>query len=175
MATIQWFIDKTHTQFFFKIRHMMISAVQGSFKSFEGTVTSEDDDWLTLKIELTIDPASIDSGAEGRDKHLKTKDFFDVETYKTIHFISTKVEKYNDDYKLYGDFTMHGVTHPIVLILEASSVIDDPFGNKRAGFMATGHLSRKSFGMDWNGNLPGGGLLLGDDILLNCELEIIHK
>ncbi len=176
MATIQWTIDASHTEISFKIKHMMISNVRGSFKKFDGVVTSEDDNPETAKIDLRIDAASVDTDNNERDTHLKSKDFFDADTYKDIHFVSTGLKKQDDsNYSLTGNLTIHGNTQPVTLQVEASEVVQDPFGNKRIGVSVDGKLSRKAFGLTWNGTMPSGNSIIGDDVVINCEMELIHK
>ena len=176
MATIQWTIDTSHTEIGFKIKHMMISNVRGSFKKFDGTVTTEDHNLETAKIDLTIDPASVDTDNGQRDTHLRSADFFDADNYKEIHFVSDALKKKTDEeYELTGQLTIHGNTQPITLQVEASPVVQDPFGNQRVGVTVEGKISRKAFGLVWNGTMPSGDSIIGDDVFINCEMELIHK
>lgn len=176
MAAIQWTIDTTHTEIGFKIKHMMVSNVRGMFTKYTGTVETDGSDFSLATVQLDVDVASVDTNNEQRDTHLRSKDFFEVETYKTMVFKSTKVEKVDDsNYKLMGDLTIKDNTHPITLDVEMGGMVNDPYGNTRAGFSVTGKLSRKAFGLTWNGTLPGGDSILADEIAINCEIEITHR
>jgi polyisoprenoid-binding protein YceI len=174
--TIKWSLDPTHTVVGFKIKHMMISFVRGSFGKYDGTVTTEGDDLMTTKVALTVDASSINTGQTDRDKHLRSSDFFDVDKYKDIVFVSTGVTKSdNEHYVLTGNLTIKDITRPITLQVDAMGPIDDPFGNVRYGFTISGSLSRGDFGLTWNGAMPGGNVMIGDEVFINCEAEIFRK
>ncbi|MGL5619392.1 MAG: YceI family protein [Tannerellaceae bacterium] len=176
MAAIQWTIDTSHTEIGFKIKHMMVSNVRGVFSKYTGTVETEGSDFSVAKVELDIDVASVDTNNDQRDTHLRSKDFFEVETYKNMVFKSTKVEKVDDsNFKLTGDLTIKNNTLPVTLDVEMGGIVNDPAGNTRAGFSVSGKLSRKAFGLSWNGTLPGGDSIVGDEITINCEIEITHR
>ncbi|MGL5705543.1 MAG: YceI family protein [Tannerellaceae bacterium] len=176
MAAIQWTIDTSHTEIGFKIKHMMVSNVRGVFSKYTGTVETEGSDFSVAKVELDIDVASVDTNNTQRDTHLRSKDFFEAETYKNMVFKSTKVEKVDDsNFKLTGDLTIKNNTLPVTLDVEMGGIVNDPYGNTRAGFSVSGKLSRKAFGLSWNGTLPGGDSIVGDEITINCEIEITHR
>lgn len=174
--TINWSIDPAHSTIGFKIKHMMISFVRGRFDKFNGTVTMSGDDLTTTKVDLSVETDSVNTEEPQRDKHLASADFFDSAVYPNLHFVSTKITKIDDEnYTLDGDLTIRGVTKPITLKVVALGPIKDPFGNMRYGFTITGSLSRKVFGVSWNGPMPGGNTMIGDEVLVNCEVEIYHK
>ena len=158
----------------FKIRHLF-SKVQGTFNEFEGTfdyVPGEPDAW---KVSATIQTASIDTAVEARDKHLRSKDFFEVETYPTITFTSTSVTDVTPSgAKLHGTMTLHGVEQPVVLDLAILGEGKDPWGNVRSGFTATTTINRKDFGLTWNEALETGQLLVGEEVEITLEIEGIE-
>ena len=168
-------IDKDHSTVAFKIRHLF-SNVQGTFNEFEGHfdyVPGHPEQW---KATATIQAASIDTRVEKRDQHLRSKDFFDVETYPTLTFQSTSVTDVTEtSATLHGTLTMHGVQQPVVLNLEIHGEGKDPWGNMRSGFAATTKLTRKDFGIVWNKAMETGQLLLGDEVEVLLDIEGIAK
>lgn len=176
MAVINWTIDQAHSEIGFRIKHMMISWVRGLFLKFDGTVTTDGDDWTTAKVELDIDASSINTNEQQRDAHLRSADFFEVEKFPNITYESTDVKKVDDHhYIAIGNLTIHGITKEVTMNVEASDVVKDPMGNYRAGFTITGTLSRKTFGLTWNGSMPGGNSIIADDIHVDCTFEATHK
>ena len=174
MATTTWTLEPSHSELQFKIRHLMISNVTGSFNKIEGNVETEGDDLSTAKVDLTIDVDSISTNNEQRDGHLKSPDFFDVATFPKIKFESTSFQKVSDEaYKLHGNLTMHGVTHPVSLDAEYGGTIKDPYGYTRAGFTIEGKLNRKDWGLSWNGATEAGGLVLGEDVKIHSNIEFV--
>ena len=168
-------IDADHSSVTFKIRHLF-SKTNGQFKQFEGTLDYEPGKPETWKAEAVIQAASIDTNVEPRDKHLRSADFFDVETYPTLAFKSTKVTDVTaEGAKLHGDLTMHGVTRPVVMDLAIHGVGKDPWGNTRAGFTATIKIDRKDFGLTWNKVVETGGVLVGDEVEITLEIEGLAK
>ena len=171
---VTYAIDPDHSAVTFKIRHLF-SNVTGTFNRFEGTIDYEPGKPETWKTQAVIQAASIDTRVEKRDNHLRSKAFFEVETYPTIHFTSTKVTDVTDkSAKLQGNLTIHGVTKPVVLDLKIHGVGNDPWGNTRAGFTATTTIDRKEFGITWNQPVVG-GVLLGDDVEITLEVEGLLK
>ncbi len=167
-------IDPDHSAVTFKIRHLF-SKVTGSFNQFEGTIEYEPGQPETWNTQAVIQAASIDTNVEKRDNHLRSKDFFDVETFPAIAFKSAKVDDAaGQSAKLHGDLTIHGVTKPVVLDLAIHGVGDDPWGNTRAGFTATVTINRNDFGIDWNQPVVG-GLMLGDEVEITLEVEGLLK
>lgn len=155
-AQTTWKVDKAHSKLGFSITHLMISEVEGQFNSFDATITSKGEDFADATVELTADISTIDTNNEGRDKHLRSADFFDVEKFSTLTFKSTSVKKVDDkNYKVTGDLTMHGVTKTITLDLTLIGTAAGRDGKKIAGFKATGTLNRIEYGVGKSG--PGAG------------------
>ena len=170
-------IDTGHSAVGFSVRHMMVSNVKGSFGKFTGTVDVDEKKFQKSTIDVTIDASSIDTNDEKRDAHLKNADFFDVEKYPTITFKSKSIKKRGKSrYDVLGDLTMHGVTKEVTLkIDELSGPVKGPWGNIRRGARATAQLNRKDFGITWNKNLDGGGLVVGEKIKIELEIELTQK
>ena len=175
VSAATYVIDADHSSVTFKIRHLF-SKTSGQFKQFEGTLDYEPGKPETWKAEAVIQAASIDTNVEPRDKHLRSADFFDVETYPTLTFKSTKVTDITaEKATLHGDLTMHGVTRPVVMDLAIHGVGKDPWGNTRAGFTATIKIDRKDFGLTWNKVVETGGVLVGDEVEITLEIEGLAK
>ncbi len=175
-ASATWEIDVAHSSIGFGIRHLMVSTVRGSFNTFNGTVTLDGDDPTTARIAVTIDPASVDTRESKRDEHLRSADFFDVAKYPAMTFTSTKVEKAGAGFTVTGDLTMHGVTREVVLAVDGPlATVKDPWGGQRAGLRATATLSRKDFGLTWNKALETGGVVVGDEVAIVIDLELMLK
>jgi polyisoprenoid-binding protein YceI len=172
-ATYQ--LDQAHTALSFKIKHL-ISWTQGTFNSFEGNFTYDPEKPEIWKVDVTMQTDSIDTRNDKRDQHLRSKDFFEVETYPTITFNSTGVSEVTEKgFKLSGVLNMHGVERPVVLDVESHGVGQDPWGNVRVGFTATGEINRKDFNINWNETLDTGGLLLGEEVKIILEVEGIQQ
>ncbi len=168
-------LDAEHTTVGFKIRHLF-SWVQGTFNEFEGTFNYEPEHPEMWDVEATIKTASIDTRVEQRDKHLKTADFFDVETYPTMTFKSLQVTDVTPETaKLHGLLSMHGVEKPVVLDLQIHGVGKDPWGNTRSGFTASTKINRKDFGLNWNKAVETGQLLVGEEVFITIEAEGLLK
>ncbi len=168
-------IDTSHSAVTFSIRHMMISTVRGSFGDFAGTFTYVKDKPAQWRVTAEIQTASIDTNDEKRDEHLRSADFFDVEKHPTMTFTSTKVEKAGERYKLHGELTLLGISKPVVLDLEITGEVTDPWGNPRVGFSARGKIDRKDWGMTWSRALDTGGLMVGDDVGIELEIQGIKE
>jgi polyisoprenoid-binding protein YceI len=165
-------IDRAHSGVGFKVKHLMVSNVRGTFDDFAGTVVYDPADPQSWQVVATIQATSIDTGDPKRDDHLRTADFFDVATHPTLIFKSTGVTANKDGtFLLAGDLTMHGVTKPVTLTLEVNGTIKDPWGNTKAGFTATGKLNRADFGLTWNKALETGGVVVGDEVTLMLDVE----
>jgi len=165
-----WLIDQSHSSVEFVVRHMMVSKVKGRFAEFSGTITVAEDP-AQSKVEATIATASIDTRDEKRDEHLRGADFFDSDTNKEITFVSTGVVANGDSYTLNGDLTLKGVTRPVSLDLSFNGIGTNPWGAEVAGFEASTEISRKDFGLEWNVALETGGVLVGDKITINLDIE----
>ncbi len=172
MATTNWVIDPMHSEIHFKVRHLVISTVTGTFKKFSGTAVTEGEGFENAAIEFTLDVDSIDTNQEQRDGHLKSADFFDAATFPEIKFVSTSFTKDGDDYKLVGNLTMKGVTKPVELNAEFGGSAKDAWGNTKYGFEVSGKINRKEFGLTYNALTETGGLALGEDIKFTANIQV---
>ena len=170
-------IDSAHSSANFKVRHLMISNVRGQFKKVTGTVEFDPKNLAASKVEARIDANSIDTREEARDKHLKSPDFFDVAKYSELTFKSKKFAAAGPGkYKVTGDLTIHGVTREVVLDLtEVTPETKGMQGETRVGGQASTKVNRKDFGLNWNKNLDGGGVVVGDDVEITLDLELLRK
>lgn len=176
MATTKWVLDPTHSEVQFKVKHLVISTVTGSFKSFEGTLETEGDDITNGKVEFSLDVNSIDTNQEQRDGHLKGPDFFDAENHPKITFKSNSLTaKSDDEYVAEGELTIKGITKPVTLNVEFGGSADDFYGNTKAGFEVTGKISRKEFGLTWEGVTEAGSIVVGDDIKLIANVQFAKQ
>ncbi|MHB1536279.1 MAG: YceI family protein [Acidimicrobiales bacterium] len=167
-----WTIDPVHSEVGFSVRHLMVSKVKGTFKTFSGTITIAEDP-LASHVEATIDASSIDTREEARDNHLRSSDFFDVGQHPEITFVSRSVRPAGGDYEVTGDLTIHGTTRSVTLSVEFNGVGPDPYGGTRAGFSAETEISRNDFGIDISMPLDGGGVVVGDKIKITIEIEAV--
>jgi polyisoprenoid-binding protein YceI len=171
MATTTFNLDKTHTDVIFATKHMMVTTVRGKFAGVEGTLDLDFENPTASSGTFTVDAASLNTGVEQRDGHLRSADFFDVENYPTIDFTSTAVEhKSGDDYRVTGDLTVRGVTRPVTFDVEFLGEYPSMKGVRRAGFHATAKINREDFGLTWNVALETGGWLVGKDIKIEIDL-----
>jgi polyisoprenoid-binding protein YceI len=174
MAT--WIIDTNHSEVGFKVKHLVISYASGKFTKFEGSLSSDKEDLSDAKIAFSADIDSINTGNEQRDGHLKAADFFDAAQFPTLSFVSTALTPAGgSDYKLTGNFTMHGVTKPVELDVEFGGIQKDLYGQTVAGFEITGKLKRSEFGLTWSAVTEAGGLVLGEDVKVHINAELIKK
>lgn len=175
MSTKKWSIDPLHSEIHFKVKHLMINTVTGSFKKFDATLENSADDFSDAKIGFNADIASIETGMEARDNHLKSDDFFNAEKYPQLKFESTSFTKTGDDkYKLKGNITIRETTQPIELDVEYGGQMVDFYGNTKAGFELVGKLSRKAFGLNWNGVTEAGGVVVSDEVklVMNVQMQL---
>jgi polyisoprenoid-binding protein YceI len=176
LTTTKWNLDKAHSEIEFKAKHLLITTVTGRFKDYEATVETEGEDFTKTKIEFTADTASIETGNEQRDGHLKGDDFFASQKYPKLTFISTSVEKKDDEhYIVKGDLTIRGVTKPIVLNVEYGGIAKDPWGGTRAGFTVRGKINRKDFGLNWNVLTEGGGMLVSEEVQMVANVQLVKE
>lgn len=166
-------VDLDHSIIEFQVKHMVISKTTGRFMDYSGFVEMDPEAGQFKTIEATIKAASLNTHHEKRDTHLRSPDFFDVEKYPSITFKLKQVKKTGDEYTAVGDLTMRGITKEITLVGAFNGVTKDPWGNTRAGFTGKGKLNRKDFGMNWNKTLDSGGLIVGDDVDIRLEVEVI--
>ena len=174
-SVVTWKLDPAHSAAEFKVKHMMISNVKGSFSGLNGTLTEDTADPSRSRVEATIDVASLNTGDAQRDGHLKSADFFEAEKYPQMTFRSTKVERKGEgEYRVTGDLTLHGVTKPVTFNVDGpSSPGKDPWGNTRIGLSATTKINRKDFGLNWNAALETGGILVGEDVPITLDVQFI--
>ena len=176
MAKIKWVLDPTHSELGFKIKHLMISNVSGVFADFSASVETENDDFSTANITATIQAASVTTNNKQRDEHLQTGDFFEADNFPVISFRSTKIEKVDqDEFIVYGDLTMKGITKSIKLNVEFNGLAKDPWGSQRAGFNINPKLIRSEFGLNFNSVLDTGGLALSDEVKIHSEIQIVKQ
>ncbi|MFD1143746.1 YceI family protein [Larkinella insperata] len=176
MSTTKWVLDPKHSELGFKIKHLMISNISGSFREFEVEVDTVDEEFSTAQIRATAQIASIHTNNEQRDQHLRNSDFFEADTYPQLSFQSTKIEKLDDDtFTVYGDLTMKGVSKPVKLTVEYSGVTKDPWGGVRAGFTIGGKINRTDWGISFNGILETGGVALGEEVKINSEVQLVKQ
>ena len=177
MATKKWVVDPTHSEVQFKVKHLMITNVTGSFEIFQVDATTEEEDFMKAKINFTADVNSISTGNEQRDAHLKSADFFDAANFPQLTFTATKYESVDNDgsYELYGDLTIRGTTKNIKLDVEFGGVVKDPYGNTKAGFTINGKIKRKEFGLHWDSVTEAGGVVVSDEVRIMCEIQLIEQ
>jgi len=176
MANIKWALDPIHSEVVFKIKHLMISTVTGQFKKFNVVAETGTDDFNTAKnIEFTADVDSVDTNNEQRDGHLKSADFFNAEEYPQIKFTGEKYEVNDGEGTISGELTMHGTTKPVTLKVEFGGVVKDPYGQTKAGFTVTGKISRKEFGLSWGAVTETGNVVLGDEVKINAEIQLVKQ
>jgi len=176
-AITTWKLDPAHSHAEFKVKHMMISNVKGSFSGLSGTLTEHATDKTLSTIEATIDVNSIVTGDAQRDTHLRSADFFDAAQYPAMTFRSTKVQPNGDGgYNVTGDLTLHGQTRQQTFVVEGPTAPGkDPWGNTRIGLSATTKINRKDYGLNWNAALETGGILVGDDVNMTIEAQFIKQ
>ncbi|APU67113.1 YceI family protein [Christiangramia flava] len=174
MATTKWKIDPTHSEATFKVKHLMISTVTGKFKAFEGEVESEGDDFKKLKnIEFKADVKSIDTNNKDRDEHLKSDDFFAAEEHPQLVF---KAESFDvNSEELHGELTIRNTTKPVTLEVEFGGVVEDPYGQTKAGLTVSGKINRKDFGLKWNAVTEAGSVVVSDQVRLNVDVQFIKQ
>lgn len=162
----KWILDQSHSEITFKVRHMMISNVKGSFTDFSAEMESDSEDFSDAKVNATIKTESVDTNNKDRDAHLRNKDFFDAENNPTITFESTGLSD-----EVTGDLTVNGITRPVKLEVDFGGVNVDPWGNTKAGFSFEGKINRKDFNLNWNTALETGGVMVSDEVKIAGELQ----
>jgi polyisoprenoid-binding protein YceI len=175
-ATSTWQVDPAHSEALFSIRHLTISTVRGGFSKIKGTISFDDKDPSKSVVDVAIDMSTVDTREPKRDDDLRSDKFFDVTKYPTMTFKSTKVEQVSaGKLKVTGDLTLHGVTKEVVLDVDGpSAAIKDPWGNQRAAASATTKINRQDFGVKWNKTIDNGGVMLGDDVSITIDVEMIQ-
>lgn len=169
-------MDQVHSEIGFKVKHMMITNVSGSFEKFDAQVETTGVDFTTAKIEFTADVNSLTTSNPDRDTHLKSPDFFDASNYPQLKFVSTKLEKKDDDnYVAHGNLTIRDVTKPVKFNVEFGGIGKDPWGNEKAGFTITGKINRTDYKLNWNAALETGGVLVAEEVKIQAEIQLIKQ
>jgi polyisoprenoid-binding protein YceI len=171
----KWVIDPLHSEVHFKVKHLVISTVTGTFKSFEGSLETENEDFGDAEINFSLDVNSIDTNQAPRDTHLTSADFFDAEKYPKITFDSTSFKKVGDDYELIGHLTVRDITKPVKLRAEYGGTAVDPYGNTKTGFEVSGKINRKDYGLTWTAITEAGAIVVGEDIKLDFNIQLAKQ
>ncbi len=171
MSLAKWEFDLAHSSVNFTVRHLIVSKVRGRFTKWSGSLKFDPKNPAASSVEVQIDAASIDTADAQRDTHLRSADFFEVEKFPRLSFKSTRVEKDGDHFKVAGDLTIHGVSKPVVLLVEYGGQVKDPWGKDRVGFTASTSIDRKDFGLTWNQVLDLGGVAVGEKVDISLDLE----
>jgi polyisoprenoid-binding protein YceI len=169
-----WTLDSAHSQVEFSVKHMMITTVRGQFRKFTVEVDFDEKTPEKSSVVAHLDASSIDTGMEARDAHLKSADFFETERYPELTFRSTKISKDGEGYRIAGDLTIKGATHPVTLEAEIGGIVPNMQGGRRAAFNATTRISRKAWGLSWNVALESGGILVSDEIKISIDLAVLQ-
>ncbi|SEP76746.1 YceI family protein [Flavobacterium urocaniciphilum] len=176
MATTKWVIDPTHSEIGFKVKHMMFTNVSGNFGTYDATISTEEDDFTKSSVEFSASIDSINTKNSDRDNHLKSADFFDAENHPKLTFVASSFSKLDDsNYELVGDLTLRGVTKTVRLATEFSGLMKDPWGNTKVGLNIEGKINRKEWGLNWNSALETGGVLVGEEVKLIIELQLVKQ
>ena len=171
----KWGIDPTHSEVQFKVKHLVISTVTGTFKQFEGSLETEGDDFDGAKASFSLDVASIDTNVADRDAHLKSDDFFNAEKYPQITFEGTLAKTGDDSYSLTGPLTIRETTQEVSLDVEYGGTMVDGYGQTKAGFEINGKIDRKAFGLNWTMVTEAGGVVVGDHVKLNLNVQVVRS
>lgn len=172
----KWSIDQSHTEIAFRVRHLMIAHLRGTFKKFDASIYTIGSDFSTAEVDVWIDPSSIYTGDEARDEHLKGAEFFDAHEHKQIIFTSSTIGKPDaaGNSELWGDLTIKGNTRNVKLNVTFGGIVKDPWGKEKAGFTVTGSINRSEWGLNWNTKLDSGGLMVSDEVQIMCEVELVN-
>jgi len=170
----KWVIDPAHSEVGFRVRHLMVTNIKGHFTEYDASIYTTGEDFMTAEIDFWVNAASITTGAPDRDAHLKSADFLDVENHPQIHFIGNSYETVDNDgsYELYGDLIIRGISKRIKLDVEFGGLVKDPWGNEKAAISVNGKVNRKDWGLNWNAALEAGGVLVGDEVHIDCEFQL---
>lgn len=176
MSTTNWNLDNAHSEVTFKVKHLVISTVSGKFKNFASTVSTEGDDFTTAKIAFELEAASIDTGMDMRDDHLRGDDFFNAEAFPKIRFVATAIRPVDGaDHEIEGQLTIRDVTQTITLKAEFGGVAKDPYGQIKAGFEVEGKIKRSEFGLSWNALTEAGGAVVSDEVKFQANIQYIKQ
>jgi polyisoprenoid-binding protein YceI len=174
---LKWTIDPPHSEISFRVKHLMITNVKGVFKEYDADIRLNADDHLPAYLHVTVNSASVYTGDQNRDNHLRSADFFDVENFTVITFEAVRYEKNKNEgnYTLYGDLTIKGIKKPVELDVEFEGAAKDPWGNEKAGYLINGKINRKDWDLNWNAALEAGGVLVGDEVRIICEVQLVKQ
>lgn len=177
LTKTKWGIDPAHSEIAFIVKHLMITDVKGKFTEFDASIYTTEEDFMTAEIDFWMNPASIHTGDESRDTHIRSADFFDVENYKQISFVANSFETVDNDgsYEIYGDLNIRGISKRIKLDVEFGGITKDPWGNEKAGIKVNGKINRLDWGLKWNVALEAGGILLSDEVRISCEIQLVKQ
>ena len=175
MATTKWALDPMHSELQFKVKHLMITTVTGSFNDFSAEFTAEEDDFENAEVTFKAGVNSVDTGNGDRDNHLKSGDFFNADEFPAITFVSTSFKKNGSDYKLSGDLTIKDVTKPVTLDVEFGGQVTDLYGQNKAGFSISGKFNRTDFGLTYNAALETGGVVVSEEVRILGELQFVKQ
>ncbi len=173
----KWTIDPAHSEVRFKVKHLMITTVTGSFQKYGADINVAGDDLSKAEIDFWAEVASVTTGSEDRDKHLKSPDFFDIANHPKITFKNTRAEDVDHDgsWTMHGDLTINGITKSVKLGVEWGGVMRDPWGNTKAGVTINGKFNRKDWNLNWNSALEAGGVLVSDEVRISCEVQLVKQ
>lgn len=173
----KWVIDPVHSEVGFRVKHLMITNIKGSFTEYDASIYTQGDDFLTSEVDFWINAATITTGSPDRDTHLRSADFLDVENHPQISFIADSYESVDNDgsYVVWGDLIIKGISKRIKLDIEFGGVVRDPWGNEKAGVTVHGKVNRKDWGLNWNTALETGGVLVGDEVRIDCEFQLMKS
>lgn len=175
-AAAKWALDAAHSEITFKVKHMMVANVTGRFNEYNVEADVNEEDFTQSKVSFTAKVASVDTGSEDRDNHLRSADFFDAENHPEMTFVSTSISKVDDEnFKMEGNLTIRGTEKPVSLQVELGGFGKDPWGNTKAGFTIAGKINRKEWGLNWNAALEAGGVLVAEDVRINCEVQLMKQ
>ena len=172
----KWSIDRDHSEISFKVKHLMIANVFGRFKTFDASIYTTGRDFTTAQVDFWIEAASISTGNDNRDEHLRGADFFNIKKHKQITFSSSTMPKPDKDgnQELWGELTMNGIIKNVMFTVQFGGFVNDHTGNEKAGFSLLGKINRKDWGLVWNTELDSGGFMVSDEITISCEIELVN-
>jgi polyisoprenoid-binding protein YceI len=170
-----WAIDPAHAAIEFSVKHMMVSTVKGHFRGVTGLIEVNESNPALSSVTAAVDVATVDTGVAQRDEHLRSADFFDAERFPQITFRATNIEPDGDNWKMTGDLTIRDVTRPVTFDVEFEGRVIDPWGNDRAGFTASAKINRRDFGVNWNGVIEAGGVVVSDAVKITLNVEFVKQ
>jgi len=177
LTKTKWSVDHAHSEIGFRVKHLVVANVRGTFNEYDASIETNGDDFMSAKIDFWLNPASVDTHDEKRDGHVRSADFFDVEKFNRLTFTSDTCKKLSSDghYELSGDLTIKGITKTIKLDIEYAGIVKDPWGNTKAAFTINGKINRKDYGLNWNAAVEAGGVLVSEDVWINCDIQLLKN